>query len=267
MSPTIDINFLKEYGYCVVEGGVSPHLIKAYKDKYPDELTRSVEPFLSYLPSREEYLENQTILNITFNDMMQQYFASTGATYSLHLSEARLGSSNINWHRDFNPNLEVDKFNGTVESGEHYLGMMTCIDDFGAGSGPFEVVPGSHKWIIDRAVINYENMMNNPAKCYAYYELLIDELKNNTGITPYQFRGKSGDVIVWYGSSVHRGAQASSAFPANERFRNSLIGHYSAVPLSEIQNSHGADKKDKKYLRVKAANNCYQTIHDNQRQI
>ena len=83
MSPTIDINFLKEYGYCVIEGGVSPHLSKAYKDKYPDELTRAVEPFLSYLPSREEYLENQTILDITFNDMMQQYFASTGATYSL----------------------------------------------------------------------------------------------------------------------------------------------------------------------------------------
>lgn len=257
----INIDELDTNGFCVIREGIDKSIIDEFNSKYRDAKNAQKETFLSYLSSREEYLNNDTILNFARTEMLQEYAATRNESYSVHLAEARVGSSNINWHRDFNENLEVDKFLGRVKSGKHYLGMLVCVEDFGPDAGLFEAVPTSHTWKIDSSVINYRNMMENPAKCYSYYEDLIVEWNHSTGLHPFGFSGKTGDVIFWYGATIHRGAQTPAAGAPEQKQRNSLILHFSSIPDFELRNSMTCDEAHRKYIRVPGTTNIFQTIH------
>ena len=196
----INVQNLSEHGFDVVRGSVSNELIDAFYDKYSPahNLFKSSQ---SYLPSRCEYLVSAEIQNLLSLELFDNFAKGLNKILVFHLIEARLGSSQIEWHRDLN----VPTAQKSSSLSHNYYGAIIALGDIGENAGFFQIVSGSHKVDIDLGVINVENCNANPQNCYDYYhDLLEDEAKN---LPVYEFHGQRGDLIFWDGLSIHRGAK------------------------------------------------------------
>jgi ectoine hydroxylase-related dioxygenase (phytanoyl-CoA dioxygenase family) len=213
-------------GYMVFPNAVPRELLDAYRDKYPRDVVMNSAPYSSYFSSRFEFLDNKEILDIACLPTLNKVFAYMGKYFRVHMSEARVGSSSIKWHRDFNPSHIGYGSSGYIESGDEYMGLLVAISDAQEGSGYFELVPGSHKWETDYSVVTRDNLMNNPDICFDYYEKLIHDKRAAT----FEFVPRSGDMLLWHGSLIHRGKQPDR----NGLERESLLIHYAGISHDDI---------------------------------
>ena len=151
--------------------------------------------------------------------------ALIGYEMGLHLNLTGWVSSERAWHQDdyLNPDF--------VNS--HYAAVWIALRDISPDSGPFEFVPGSHKWPLTRrdkvlAHCPVETSATDPAwpaKTQDWVSEIIDGEIQNQNAKVERFLAKEGDVLIWHGRLVHRGS------PAKVRLtpRHSLIAHYSAI--------------------------------------
>jgi hypothetical protein len=213
----INIQNCKEYGFDVVAGAVDTKLIQAFCDKY-SSVYNSSESHLSYLPSRDEFLESIEIQNLLSLKVLDDFAKNLNKKLVFQLVEARLGSSQIGWHVD-------DFVQASVISGSYYS-MIIALSDVGTSAGCFEVVSGSHKLNRDLGIININNCSANPTVCYKYFDDLLNGSAKTFPI--YQFRGKRGDIIIWSGSAIHRGAVCRNQGNKDDFtwLRNSLFVHF-----------------------------------------
>lgn len=124
-----------------------------------------------------------------------------------------LTSTKKSWHQD------SGGLNNAI-AGENYIGIWVALEDVHPDSGPFELIPGSHKWNIDEEYADLQSSENLEAIPNHEKIQLITDKKNLGEI--YSFLPKKGDAIIWHGRLIHRGAN-----PKNEDLtRKSLIGHY-----------------------------------------
>ena len=191
----INIQNCEEYGFDVITGAINDNLIDAFYDRYSSAYNLS-EPHLSYLPHRNVFLESKEVQNLLSLEILDDFAEELNKKLVFHLVEARLGSSQIGWH--------VDDFPELSEINDSYYSMIIALSDVGANAGCFEVVSGSHKLNLDLTIINHNNCIADPDGCYKYFNNLLDGPAKTLPI--YQFRGKRGDMIVWKGSAIHRGA-------------------------------------------------------------
>lgn len=251
-------NQIQDVGFQVINSAIDKSLIETFNEKYKWVFENTRETWLSYLPSRTAYVDDETVKNLVCLEIIDDYAEEIGVHFSIHMVEARVGSSNIQWHRDYNEglNLNDDPYDGQVPNGNHYYGAIIALNDFGDNCGAFEIVPNSHKWKVDTNVINYKNMIENPKVCYKYYEDAINMAKQKENLSTYEFKGKQGDFIIWHGLAVHRGKQ--SELPQEmwiedlTSFRNSLFFHFTIVNESEFK------KQDQNtYIKVENRKNIY----------
>lgn len=259
MSKIIHSEIQKD-GFQVIKSAVDKSLIDNFNKKYEHIYDNVNSVWLSYLPSRTEYMNDANIVKLMCSESLDDYAESIGVRFSFHMVEARIGSSNIQWHRDFNEGLDLgdDSYDGRVIAGDHYYGAIIALDDFGDNCGPFEIVPGSHTWKIDKSIINYKNMMENPGLCYGYYQKIIDEKRHAENISTYEFKGKKGDFIIWHGSSIHRGKQSELPQEMWETdstsFRNTFFFHFSILKDDELNKEFQTT-----YVKVDGRKNLYLT--------
>lgn len=126
------------------------------------------------------------------------------------------------------------------------LATWIALEDIHPDSGPFEFVPGSHRWpSLDNDKVRSflpQYLLNADwprwADRYVVPACKAEIKKRNAGIK--QFIAKKGDVLIWHGSLLHRGTIPLDPL----RPRKSFIAHYSAVdsrpdfPAAQ-QSSHG----------------------------
>lgn len=157
----------------------------------------------------------------------------------LHLNLTGWKSTRRNWH--------FDQYLNEPYVGGFYVAVWIALDTIHPDSGPFEFVPGSHKWWPPisqkkmRAALGEDG--NGPAWPTRSERILTPifekELERIGGVT--QFLGKRGDVLFWHSRLLHRGS-----LPNNENLeRRSLISHYSGIRHRPdmppaIQNRDGA---------------------------
>ena len=94
-----------------------------------------------------------------------------------------------------------------------------CIDDVGPDNGPVAYYPGSHRippYRFSTGLLN-EVFAEKP-QCEAYLQREIAA----RGLTQQEFRGRSGDVLLWHAQLLHGGRAIRD--PA--RTRSSLVVHY-----------------------------------------
>jgi hypothetical protein len=137
-------------------------------------------------------------------------------------------SSQREWHQD--DYLAAPDIYG------RYCAAWMALDDIHPDSGPFELVPGSHRWkgmrghlVLDRLVPEVRHWSGQPgegghwtqvAECFttAAFEAEIAR----TGSPVLTHLPRRGDVLLWHGKLVHRGSLA--AVPG--MLRPALICHY-----------------------------------------
>lgn len=227
----ISVQNLNDHGFDVIRGSIPNELINEFCDKYSLAYNLS-ESSLSYLPSRCEYLISAEIQNLLSLELFDNFAKGLNKKLVFHLIEARLGSSQIEWHRDLN--VPTAKKNNLL--GDNYYGAMIALGDVGENAGFFQLASGSHKIDIDFNIINIENCTVNPQNCYDYYKDLLKSAAKDLPI--YQFDGRRGDLIVWNGLAIHRGAK--NTVPSMEWYtnltwmRNSFFVHMTLLDLLDV---------------------------------
>jgi hypothetical protein len=195
-----------ENGYLLIEKAVPESALRQYMNEQ-SEVYEKITRLDSYLPSRESFADAS---------IMRIYQYGLKAIHDINprfmpmLAEARLFSSRISWHRDCNQN---DR-----ESGDSYLGMIIAIEDMESGSGGFRLIPGSHRWDVDESIINQVNLHTKQNQCFQYFDSLLIE----SGASEFAFEHKSGDILIWHGHTLHRGANPEKA----ESKRHSMTVHF-----------------------------------------
>jgi hypothetical protein len=115
-----------------------------------------------------------------------------------------------------------------------YAAIWMAMGDIHPDSGPFEFVPGSHKWPCMRrekvkALVVPEARSTGDHHWAVVAEYLVnksvDQHIRETGAEVVQFDAKKGDILIWHGKLMHRGS-----IPKDPNIlRPALIPHYSSI--------------------------------------
>lgn len=176
----------------------------------------------SYLPSRLAFREDSSItdllcakqINAVFDMLHTKIVDETRASeelFVLHTSEARLGSSNIAWHRDV-----IVPIDGLPK----YIVVSIALSDIDEDAGRISYIPGSHKWDVDYNIIPAELIKKDSLPGFEYYRKLIAD----SGVTPISFEAKKGDVLMWNGYVIHQGDLGK-----DNALRHTLTGHFQVI--------------------------------------
>jgi hypothetical protein len=132
-------------------------------------------------------------------------------------------STERNWHQD---DLNPPSVNGW------YAAVWIALDDIHPDSGPFEFVPGSHRWPIVRRDKLFDfidpeerTQLSWPKTSEGILVPLLERKIKGSAATTQQFVASKGDVLIWHAHLVHRGSS-----PRNPRLlRKSLIAHFTSI--------------------------------------
>jgi ectoine hydroxylase-related dioxygenase (phytanoyl-CoA dioxygenase family) len=107
--------------------------------------------------------------------------------------------------------------------------VWIALDDVHADAGPFQFVPGSHRWpllrqqkVKRRMKPEEVNTPHWPTLSEKVIEPLFEEKFRRHGLTPTDFMARKGDVLIWHGRLAHQGSHALNS----SLERRSLIAHY-----------------------------------------
>jgi SAM-dependent methyltransferase len=208
----------REDGYLIIPGLISDRLIDNYCQ------TRSlVVGYVSSTPYMHVPEIRDLCLCKPLTDLLQHLL---GEPMGLHLNLTGWTSTERDWHQD-------DYLNPPCVNG-HYAGVWIALDRISPDSGPFEFVPGSHRWPIIRQakVLNLLGCddCDDPYWPWESERLLTPFLEREIErqhLSPQRFIANKGDVLIWHSRLVHRGSKPERVGVE----RRAIISHYSAVRL------------------------------------
>jgi hypothetical protein len=210
----------REEGVVILEKAIPDSLIDAYcgvREPYlPKELG---------FPSPTAYLSVPQIRDIALHPPVAKVMETLiGQKMALHFDLTQWVSTERQWHQDdyLNP----------PEINAWYMAVWFALDDIHADSGPFEYVPGSHRWPVVRGHLVRKRMSAAEAASERwphYSEKIVTrayEQKLADSKLPIRtFMAKRGDVLIWHGRLLHRGSRPRQATLS----RKALICHYTAI--------------------------------------
>jgi 2-polyprenyl-3-methyl-5-hydroxy-6-metoxy-1,4-benzoquinol methylase len=176
-------------------------------------------------PSPTAYLEVKEIRDLCLYGKLSGMLEHLlGEPMALHLTLTGWVSTERAWHQD-------DYLNPPTVNG-HYAAVWTALDEIKPDCGPFEFVPGSHRWPFIRQanVLSLLGRKDNedPNWPWDSERLLTPFFQSEIaqrGSKVERFLGGKGDILIWHPRLVHRGGMAER--PGAER--KAIITHYSAV--------------------------------------
>ncbi|MGC8531359.1 MAG: phytanoyl-CoA dioxygenase family protein [Acidiphilium sp.] len=162
--------------------------------------------------------------------LMDMLASLIGEEMIFHLALTGWVSTQREWHQDdyLNPDF-VNTW---------YAAVWIALEDIDPESGPFEYLPGSHRWGLlrgekIRAFLTDEERERRepvtginqwPSYAEQFVTPAIEEQIAQSGLPVVPFLGQKGDVLIWHSRLMHRGSRRKSDMP-----RRSLITHYSGI--------------------------------------
>ncbi len=147
--------------------------------------------------------------------------ALIGEPAGVHLNLSGLTSTMRDWH--------CDSYLNEPEVGDHYAAVWIALGDVSADMGPFQYVPGSHRWPqVTRELIGRHVDLADPAwptRSEAILSPLYEAELARTGARVVTHCPRRGDVLIWHGRLLHRGSRP----PLPNTYRPALIAHYSGI--------------------------------------
>lgn len=169
----------------------------------------------AHAEDQKYYLSDSKIRDIFCSQEIYNVINTIGITVALSTGSFFDSTTERGWHRDHVWPYKV--------GADNYIGVWIAGEDVSSESGPFELIPGSHKWEIDYS--NFEGDL-----LYKKFDQLVNvfEEKRKEKKSPiFSFHISKGDAIFWHGHTVHRGASAKNAALT----RRSFIAHYCNTKL------------------------------------
>ncbi len=156
--------------------------------------------------------------------LMAQMKNLVGDDMGMHLNLTGWVSTQRNWHQD-------DLLNPPFITA-HYAAVWIALDDIHLDSGPFQYVPGSHKWPLVRRDKLFKYMPDEwktrddwPILTQDAVSKCFEDEATKRGAKVETYLPKKGDVLIWHGRLMHRGSLPN----VPGMLRKSLICHYSAL--------------------------------------
>ncbi len=147
-----------------------------------------------------------------------------GEEMGLHLNLTGWVSTDRNWHQD-------DYLNPPYIN-SWYAAVWIALDDIHPDCGPFEFVPGSHRWPLlksHRVRLFLDEQERGELAWPRLAERFVNDVATREiarrGTPSQKFIAKKGDLLIWHGRLMHRGSYAN--VPGMQR--KTLIGHYSGI--------------------------------------
>lgn len=215
-----------EQGVVILKGVLPDGMIDAYVkawrrdngDQWPPERPGGYDYCTPYMDVRE-LADLASIAPI--HDEME---CLIGEPAGMHLNLTGFVSTERDWHQDgyLNP----------AHVGDHYVAAWLALDDIHPDSGPFQFIPGSHKWFRvtqDRMLAALEPHERRDPAWPKYSERILTplfekEITQRSAVT-ISYLPQKGDVLLWHPRLLHRGSTAK----VSGMERRALIVHYSGV--------------------------------------
>lgn len=144
-----------------------------------------------------------------------------GEPAGMHLNLTGLVTTTRDWHQD--------SYLNPPHVGDYYAAVWIALGDVPANSGPFQYIPGSHRWPqVTRELIGHHVDLNDPAWPSQSEEVLTPLFTNEIaqrGVEPVTYLPSAGDVLIWHGRLLHRGSVAETP----GAYRPGFIAHFSGI--------------------------------------
>lgn len=224
-------------GVLIVPGMIPDSMIDAYEDEWavnnglkmigsrPD-FTGSDVPLITadrvggY--NETAYMVNPALMAIcTYKPLADALSFLMEEPAGVHLNLSGWVSTKRDWHADTYLNPD--------HVGDYYAAVWIALGDVHPDSGPFQYVPGSHRW--NR--LSYDKIKNHidvtdpewPAHSETLLTPLVQEEIVKRGAEVVTYLPKRGDVLIWHSRLYHRGTVPN----VEGAYRPALIAHFSGV--------------------------------------
>jgi hypothetical protein len=176
-------------------------------------------------PYPTPYMQVPALRNLALYDALMLAMKNLiGEDMGLHLNLTGWNSTERNWHQD-------DYLNPYFVNC-YYVAAWIALHDIDPASGPFEYIPGSHRWPLMRQakVLSYLEPRERdddrwPKISERFCVPAVETEIARRGIASRTFIAKKGDVLLWHSRLMHRGS--NPRVPG--MLRKTLIAHYSAL--------------------------------------
>ena len=216
MSSTLD--FYKENGYIILKNAIPADLISAYEAVWLEAHSSNGEiTSIRGWENSDSFQEHDEILDIMCHENIYNFLNLINDKLTLHLTFTTWTSTMQSWHQD-----------SATSASNFYTGVWVALDNVSMDSGPFQFVPGSHKWDLDFDYIYAPDHTERVAK-------VLNEKILETNSSVFAFTAEKGDVLIWDGHLVHGGGNPK----IYNLLRKSLIGHYTPMISSSAEHRAG----------------------------
>jgi ectoine hydroxylase-related dioxygenase (phytanoyl-CoA dioxygenase family) len=146
-----------------------------------------------------------------------------GEPAGVHLNLTGWVTTTRDWHQDtyLNP----------PHVGDYYAAVWIALETINPDSGPFQFVPGSHRWrtVTQEKILSVLPEEKRDYRWPTYSEEILTPIFANQIISTKSevvtYLPERGDVLFWHGRLLHRGSLPR----VNGMPRKSLIAHYSGI--------------------------------------
>lgn len=170
------------------------------------------------------YLHHPEIIDLCLHPSLRRVLDDLiGEPMVMHLNLTGWRSTQRDWHQD--DYLNPDGVNA------RYIAVWIALGDITPECGPFEFVPGTHRWphIRRSRVMEFvpEDLREDRSWPVWSERLLTPFFETELGRTSLpreRFLARKGDVLIWHARLLHRGSMPQD--PNAER--RAIIAHYTA---------------------------------------
>lgn len=161
---------------------------------------------------------------VTYGPLAELLEATVGVPMGVHLNLTGWVSTQRLWHQD-------GYLNPASGPGDRYAAVWIALGDIDPDAGPFEYVPGSHRWhrltkerLAETGIVDV-NKESFPADSEKVLTPLVEAEIERRGATVASYVPNMGDVLLWHPRLYHQGSP-----PLFENaYRPALIAHYSSI--------------------------------------
>lgn len=207
-------------GFVIMENFLPEDLMAEYEECW---LRENAERPMGW-PDPIPYTRHPELLNIlTWSPLANLLESLISEPAGLHLNLTGWQSTERDWHQD--------SYLNPPNVGDYYAAVWIALDDIHPDSGPFQYVPGSHRWpqVTREKILAALNPDERDHRWPKFSERILTPIfeeeiikRGNNVVSHLPSRG---DVLVWHGRLMHRGSRAN--VPGMRR--KSLIAHYSGI--------------------------------------
>lgn len=171
-------------------------------------------------PDCTPYMRHSEILELVapIAPYLEKYL---GEPAGMHLNLTGWVSTQRDWHQD--------SYLNEPEVGDYYAAVWVALGEIHPDSGPFQYVPGSHRWPqVTRELIGKHVNLSDPAwpkHSETVLSPLFERAIADTGAEVVSHLPRAGDVLMWHGRLLHRGSRPNIP----NAYRPGFIAHFSGI--------------------------------------